>query len=39
MPTAWAEWWVRMVRTSQSWATRCIQVPMLETIEPDSQSR
>ena len=39
MPTASAEWSVRMVRTSQSWATRCIQVPTLETIAPDSQSR
>ena len=39
IPTASAEWSVRMVRTSQSWATRCIQVPMLDTIAPDSHSR
>jgi hypothetical protein len=25
--------------TSQSWATRCIQLPVLETIWPDANSR
>ena len=39
MPTATAEWSVRIVSTSQSWATRCIQVPMLDTIAPIAQTR
>ena len=29
----------RTVRTSQSWATRCIQVPVFETIAPVAHSR
>ncbi len=38
-PAAVPSWWVSTVRTSQSWATRCIQVPMLETRAPAVQSR
>jgi hypothetical protein len=38
-PTAEALWWVSWVSTSQSWAVRCIQVPMLETSAPAAQSR
>ena len=39
MPTAAPELSVSTVRTSQSWATRCIQVPVFETIAPVAQSR
>ena len=39
IPTATAELAVSTVRTSQSWATRCIQVPVLEIIAPAAQSR
>ena len=34
MPRAADEWSVSSVSTSQSWATRPIQVPMLETKAP-----
>ena len=36
MPSAVDEWSVRIVRTSQSWATRPIHVPTLETIAPEA---
>ena len=39
MPTAVAFLWVSSVRTSQSWAVRCIQVPTLETSAPPAQTR
>ena len=39
MPTAMAELLVSAVRTSQSWATRCIQVPVLSIIAPAAQTR
>ena len=39
IPNASAELSVRMVNTSQSWATRCIQVPTLETMPPPIQTR
>jgi hypothetical protein len=38
MPTAVPELSVSTVRTSQSCATRCIQVPVLETIAPLAHS-
>ncbi len=34
MPSAVPEFWVRTVRTTQSWAARPIQVPTLEMIAP-----
>ena len=39
MPTAVPEWSVRIVRTSQSCAILCIQVPMLDTRAPPAHSR
>ena len=36
MPRALDEWSVSWVRTSQSWPTRPIQVPTLETSEPEA---
>jgi hypothetical protein len=39
VPTAVAFLCVSWVSTSQSWAVRCIQVPMLETIAPPAQTR
>ena len=36
MPSALDEWSVSWVRTSQSWPTRPIQVPTLETSEPEA---
>ena len=38
MPSAVPLPWVSC-RTSQSWATRCIQVPLLETTWPVANSR
>ena len=38
MPSAVPLPWVSS-RTSQSWATRCIQVPVLETTWPLANSR
>jgi hypothetical protein len=38
MPSAVPLPWVNS-RTSQSWATRCIQVPLLETTWPIAKSR
>lgn len=38
-PTAVPLCWVNWVSTSQSWAMRCIHVPMLETNEPAAQTR
>jgi len=38
-PSALALLSVSWVSTSQSWATRCIQVPTFETIAPPAQSR
>ena len=34
VPLLWVSW-----RTSQSWATRCIQVPTFDTTAPDAYSR
>ena len=39
MPVALAESSVRMRRTSQSWATRCIHVPVLVTRAAKNQMR
>jgi len=39
MPTATDEWSVRIVSTSQSWATRCIHVPTLDTMAPIAHTR
>ena len=39
MPMAPASWSVRWSKTSQSWAVRCIQVPMLEISAPMNQIR
>ena len=39
IPAAAPSWSVSTVSTSQSWATRCIQVPMFETRAPAVQSR
>ena len=39
MPSAVEELFVRMVRTSQSWATRAIQVPTFEIRPPVQKSR
>ena len=39
MPTAVALLWVSWVRTIQSWAVRCIQVPTLDTIAPTAHVR
>ena len=39
VPRAVAEWSVSWVRTSQSWPTRPIQVPVLETREPPAYRR
>ena len=38
-PTATPESSVSTVSTSQSWATRCIQVPMFATNAPVNHSR
>ena len=39
MPTATPDSSVSSVRTSQSWATRCIQVPTFATSAPANHSR
>ena len=39
MPTAIAELSVSTVSTSQSWATRCIQVPVFEMMAPAAHIR
>ena len=39
MPTAVASWCVSCVSTIQSCATRCIQVPMLDTMPPAVHTR
>ena len=38
-PTAVALWWVSWVRTIQSWAVRCIQVPTFDTSAPPAHIR
>ena len=38
-PTAVALWAVSCVSTSQSWAMRCIHVPVLDTSAPTAQIR
>lgn len=38
-PTAEALWCVGRVSTSQSWAMRCIHVPMFETSAPEAHRR